>query len=162
MMDLELKHGTDPGYVSSLPAKVSFLIGPGVVSSKIRRLASHLLSPLKPAPQIHSHQNEIWSIKNTALFAQQFILASTAYELETSPMEGYDELRLKFQLNIPSEEYSVPLVLSIGYTSQEAKDAAPTAPVNIPKDNLPVKKRFSLHEITFEDQYGQLPQFTDN
>ena len=158
-MDLELKSGKDPAYVSSLPAKVSFLIGPGKISRGIRQLAGHLLSPIKASPQIHCHQNEVWSLKNTCLFAQQVILASAAYNLSTSPMEGFDELRVKYELQIPKDEYTVPLVVSIGYPEDYDKFDDSNGVYDPSTIAFPQKSRYPLSDIAFEDRYGKSPTF---
>jgi nitroreductase len=158
-MDLELQGGTDPGYVSSLPAKVSFLIGPGMLSKGIRKLASHLVSPLSPTPRIEFN-SEIWSIKNASLFSQQLIMAATAYGIASSPMEGFDERRVKFQLNIPYDEYTVPLIVSLGYIDKNRSNIAYVSePYDCQKDDFPKKRRFNLMKICYENQYGERPSF---
>ena len=71
------------------------------------------------------------------------MLACTSVGLSTSPMEGFDERRICSALKIPTERYKVPLVISVGYAKVE--------PVVIR-----TKKRYSLDDICYEDQFGQI------
>jgi nitroreductase len=161
MMKLELEGGTDPGYVSSLPAKVSFLIGPGMLSKGIRKLASHLVSPLSASPRIELN-SEIWSIKNASLFAQQVIMAATAYGISSAPMEGFDERRVKFQLGIPFDDYTIPMIVSLGYIDKNDSIGCLSyvnEPYDYKKGDFPKKRRFDLKKICYENQYGELPSF---
>eukprot|EP01039_Chlorochromonas_danica_P004304 gene4304-4724_t len=92
LMDLELSRGVDPAYVQTLPAKLNFLLGPGWLAHKIRSISSHLASPLTPSPVIPYGTQ--WAAKNTMFAAQQLLLAATALQLSSAPMEGFDERRI--------------------------------------------------------------------
>lgn len=150
LMALEESRGADAGYVASLPAKLSFLVGPGWLSHKIRSLTSHLASPLTPSPVIPYGAQ--WSTKNSMFAAQQLLLAATAHGLSSAPMEGFDERRICYQLQIPIEQYSVPLVVALGYAEGSQEDSAPSAP-------LTAKSRYPLESVCYEDRYGQAAQF---
>eukprot|EP00596_Hydrurales_sp_CCMP1899_P007545 CAMPEP_0119038114 /NCGR_PEP_ID=MMETSP1177-20130426/6826_1 /TAXON_ID=2985 /ORGANISM="Ochromonas sp, Strain CCMP1899" /LENGTH=184 /DNA_ID=CAMNT_0007000253 /DNA_START=41 /DNA_END=592 /DNA_ORIENTATION=+ len=53
LMALESSQGADSAYVSSLPSKLSFLLGNGGwLSSKVKVMATHLSSPINPAPVV--------------------------------------------------------------------------------------------------------------
>lgn len=149
-MNLELAHGADPGYVNSLPAKISLLLGGGLLSNTVRRLATHLLSPIVAAPSISS--TEVWSVKNTALVAQQFMLAATAYGLATAPMEGFDERRLCYQLKIPTCDYCVPMVVCVGYSIKED-----SAQISKESENRCAmqKVRFPLEDVAYSNSFGK-------
>ncbi|MFN7066097.1 MAG: nitroreductase family protein [Aquificaceae bacterium] len=72
------------------------------------------------------------SVRDTALFGMTIMITARAYGLETHPMEGYDEQRLKEFLGI--EDYKVvPMIIAIGY-----KDPTKTL--------LPRAYRFSFEE----------------
>ena len=175
-MDLETANGASAGYVSSLPAKITLLFGKGFISNRIRALGSHLLSPLKPSPLIRP-TNEVWAVKNTSFAAMQFMLAATSYGLRTLPMEGFDERRLAAILDIPLEDYSIPVVICVGHSDN-------------PDDNLPLlahtatttgtttstihstvnasnttkskeKVRFPASDICYIDRFGQTAGFTE-
>lgn len=119
LMDLELQHGADEASVASLPTRISFLFGQGWLSQKLRMTATHLLSPLIPSPVI-APSMDAWAAKNAAFAAQTYMFAATAYGLATAPMEGFDERRVGFVLDIPAERYIVPLVVCTGYARSEA------------------------------------------
>lgn len=162
-MDLETAHGAKPSYVSSLPAKVTLLVGKGAISNRLRAIGSHLLSPLSPAPVIRP-TNEAWGMKNAAFAAMQFMLAATACGLRTLPMEGFDERRLRAVLQIP-DEYAIPLVVCVGH-SADPQDPLPglaAAGLTSPSSNgagspLP-KARFALEDICYVDQFGKPARF---
>jgi len=140
LMDLELANGTDAGYVSSLPSKISFLLGKGAVASTLKATITHLLSPIQASPNIKpSYTNSAvgWSYKNTALAASTYMLAATAHGLTTAPMEGFDERRLCSALDIDQERYSIPLVISTGYALQQGSHS----------EEFPPKVRFPMEDI---------------
>lgn len=149
LMKLEMAQGKDESYIRTLPAKLNFLLGPGWISHKIRQLTSHLASPLTPAPVIPL--GEQWATKNTMFAAQTLLFAATAYGLATAPMEGFDERRICFQLGVPIEKYSIPLVVAVGY-SEELKGIEEVSDV-VPLSSS--KPRYPLDDVCFEDKYGQ-------
>lgn len=160
-MELELSNGADLSYVSSLPAKISFLLGDGLLSGALKKFGTHVLSPLKPSPKIHSI--ELWSVKNTALMAQQLMLGAVSLGLSTLPMEGFDERRIKSILSIPSS-YTIPLIISVGYSRnsninqifQEERTTLPDI------QSFPKKPRFSLEKICFDNIYGKKFNFSND
>lgn len=160
-MELELSNGADPSYVSSLPMKISFLLGEGMFSGALKKLGTHVLSPLKPSPKLHSH--ELWSVKNTALMAQQLMLGAVSLGLSTLPMEGFDERRIKSILSIPSSAYTIPLIISVGYSKNshriEIFQEERTTQQDI--ESYPKKPRFSLEKICFENVYGKNINFAN-
>jgi len=142
LMAIEAAGGADASYVNSLPAVLGTLFGNGGwLSTRIRRLATHLASPLAPAPLIPVDLTA-WAIKNTIFSAQTFLLACAADGVGTAPMEGFDERRLCFALNMPSERYTVPLVVAVGYPKGTAAVVRP-------------KKRYPLEDICYGDRYGE-------
>ncbi len=85
-------------------------------------LAKALLAPVmrcvKPMPSIPAVQKRYWLTKQVMLSAMTFMLASQAAGLSTSPMEGFDEGRVRKTLRIPST-YIVPVVIAVGYGVDE-------------------------------------------
>ncbi|EGD52444.1 nitroreductase [Thermoanaerobacter ethanolicus JW 200] len=65
------------------------------------------------------------AIRDSALFAMNVMIAARVYGLETHPMDGFDEDRLKEFLNIDKYMY-VPMIIAIGYKDPE-KDLLPRA-----------------------------------
>ena len=117
LMDLELSAGKSQEYVNGLPSKITFLLGKGWLSTKFRSVVTHLMSPVIASPNIRSTDSTTeWAYKNTALAAAAFMYSATAHGLATCPMEGFDERRLCFSLGIDMERYSVPMVVSTGYS----------------------------------------------
>jgi len=157
-MDLEREHGADLEYVHSIPSKLSFLLGRGVLSNSFRRLITHLTSPIAAAPKISSN-TESFAYKNTAFAGMQFMLAATAFGLSTSPMEGYDERRVCYSLKIPSEEYGVPFVVSIGYSaaSKLERYTEPQEGSELEENSkyFPVKPRYTMEDIFFSNYFGE-------
>lgn len=166
-MDLERSFGTDANYVASLPAKLNFLLGSGHIARGVKKLASHLLSPLRPMPVIDI-DNRAWAAKNVGFVAQQVMLACTAYGLTSTPMEGFDERRLCHQLQIPLDQFSVPLVLSVGYVQGTPADNILQTPIDLntlsndaenSRIDFPKKARFTLDSRCYENIYGRKISF---
>jgi len=147
LMELELKHGADPTYVSTLPQKISFLFGKGLLSQSFRTAVTHLISPLSATPVI-ADSTETWAVKNTCLAAQTFMLAATAHDVSTSPMEGFDERRLCFELKIPAERYSIPMIISCGYPK------ASTSSTSSASTSTTLKARYALSDVVFDGTYN--------
>jgi len=160
LMDLELQNGTDPSFVAKIPATLSFLVGDGWMAHKLKRLGTHIISPLSPTPRLHS--NEVWSVKNTALAAQQFMLAASALGLGSLPMEGFDERRVFYQLSIPPSSYTIPLIVSIGYSNNNMTIEEQSQQQNNEEfdvSGFTKKIRFNLDRVCYEDIYGQKISF---
>ncbi|MFN4013135.1 MAG: nitroreductase family protein [Aquificaceae bacterium] len=65
------------------------------------------------------------AVRDTALFGMTIMITARAFGLETHPMEGYDEQKLKEFLNI--EDYKVvPMIIAIGY-KDPSKELFPRA-----------------------------------
>ncbi len=73
------------------------------------------------------------AIRDSALFAMNIMILARMYGLETHPIEGFDEAKLKRFLGI-SKDRIVPMIISLGYPDQSKK-------------LLPRAYRFSFEEI---------------
>jgi hypothetical protein len=169
-------------YLSGLPAKITMSLGAGWVSNKLRALAMHLVSPLKPTPIIRP-TNHAWSALNTSFAAQHLMLAATAHGLRTIALEGFDERRLSAILGISLDSYSIPLMVCMGHSANPA-DVLPalalqgqgtplSSSCNSNSNSVaggdggkektttdhPKKVRFPLEEICFSERFGQPVQF---
>lgn len=145
LMKLELDANKSNEYVQSLPAKTSFLAGHTIAANKIKNIATTLLSPITGMPMLEPIN--AWSIKNTALACQTLMLSAAAHGYDSCPMEGYDARRMGYLLKIPLEEYSIPMIISIGEIDQEAEDK-----LNV--DNAAVRTRFPINDVFYTNQYG--------
>lgn len=142
VVQLETRHGTNPEYLKSLPYIAEMLLRKkGFFATKLKQLVSELRSPLVAMPTIAASA-DAWAAKNAGIAAQTLMLAATAHGLDTCCMEGFDERRLCSILSVPTERFSVPLLVSVGYPLQDA-----TQPV-------PKKIRFTLEDMCFIDKYG--------
>ncbi len=75
--------------------------------------------------------------KQTALAAQNFMLAASAHGLDTCPMEGLDERWVRKAVGLPGH-FSVPLIVPVGRTPEPSK----------------LSPRFPPEKIFHRDRYG--------
>jgi len=107
----------------------------------------------------------IW--KQTVLAADILMLAASAHGIQSCPMEGFDERRVKNVVGLPSN-YSVPLIVSLGYSSEHLEGRKRTPRLDPEKqffqnifgekmDNLvSMNEDFSDFLKEFRDKYGDL------
>ena len=161
LMKLELEHGTDPSYVSTLPSKISFLLGKGFLSNAFRATATHLMSPISPSPTIAANC-DAWAAKNASLAAQTYMLGASAFGLSTAPMEGFDERRIFYLLGIPQERYSVPLVVATGYAltltrPPPSSSSSDTNPNNTSSSYCALPASLLVLPACYHPQYSLVP-----
>ncbi len=72
-----------------------------------------LFTPVPQMPAVHRRE---WITRQVMLAAMNFMLAAEAAGLNTCPMEGFDEGRVRKVLNIP-RSHVVVLVIPLGYTA---------------------------------------------
>jgi nitroreductase len=60
----------------------------------------------------------VWAHKTTALACENYMLAMRAHGYDTCPMEGFDEVKIRRVLQLPSDA-EVTMVISAG---KRAKD----------------------------------------
>ncbi|MDI3519094.1 MAG: hypothetical protein PWQ34_1241 [Caldanaerobacter sp.] len=65
------------------------------------------------------------SIRDTARFAMNIMIVARVYDLETHPMDGFNEEKMKEFLGIDVEKI-VPMIITIGY-KDPSKDLLPRA-----------------------------------
>lgn len=142
-MALEIAAGTDAAYMRDLLVKINVLLGNGGwVAGKVRSIATEIASALSPSPVVHRNPVS-WSVKNTIFPAQTFMLLATAHGLGTAPMEGFDERRLCYALGVPMAQYTVPLIVSIGYPTSVVKTYGGDKS----------KRRYRLEDMCYTDKY---------
>lgn len=79
----------------------------GLLKRQLVRLAA-LRKPLMRTPNSRA-QMRIWAVKSTSLAAENLMLAFQSHGYSTCPMEGFDEVRLRKVLDIPSQ--AIPIML---------------------------------------------------
>lgn len=157
-MKMMQETGETPSAISAFYNKIVLMFGRGALSKRLRSIGSHLLSPIMPTPVI-TCSNEGWAMKNACLMAQQLMLVATAYGVRTAPMEGFDERRLSAIINLDSNEYCIPIVISMGYSAQQ-HDPIYSYIGNV--DDIPSMKdhdnskklRFPFNYIFHKEQFG--------
>ena len=158
LVELERQHGKTLDSMEAFVSSVKLLYDNSIVTRKVKALATHLLSPLRPTPVVPSN-NHTWAIKNCMLMAQQLMLVATAYGLSTGPMEGFDERRVSYILGIPLQRYAIPLIINIGYSIEstdsrgDSNDEGSSDYYRI-AENVPKKLRFPVEDICYLNKYG--------
>ena len=96
----------------------------------LKRISVALRRFSKPTPHVVTtdEQARTYVKAQTMLSAQNFMIAAKSIGLDTSPMEGFDEKRLKHLLAIP-KSMSVPLIISLGYASEDGRGKSVRIPV---------------------------------
>lgn len=95
-----------------------------------------LFRPL-PDPSLTRRQREVWSVRQAALAAQTFMLLAAARRIDTGPMEGFDEGRVRRVLGIP-RRYTVAIIVTVGRSA--------------PHDR-PRRLRLPLSEILHQERF---------
>lgn len=62
----------------------------------------------------NSVKRQLFAVKNASLFAMNLMIAAKGLGLDTHPMDGFDELCVKKEFNIP-EDKIVPMLIAVGY-----------------------------------------------
>lgn len=70
--------------------------------------------------ELDSLKRKIFAVKNTALFAMNFMIAAKGYGLETHPMDGFNEEAIKEEFGI-SKDKIIPMLIAIGYLREGVK-----------------------------------------
>ncbi|MDR3606374.1 MAG: nitroreductase family protein [Oligoflexia bacterium] len=89
--------------------------GPFGLRGLLKRILFFWTGLSKPTPRepVSRHDMEVWATKSTALACENFMLAIRAYGYDTCPMEGFDSVRVRRLLDIPSDAL-IPMIISVG------------------------------------------------
>lgn len=91
-----------------------YTTGPLGVLGPLKRMASRLLSLVRPTPNLMSRADlRVMAHKSTALAAATFMLALRAEGYDSCPMEGFDPWRAKALLGLPRGA-EVSMFLAVG------------------------------------------------
>ena len=111
--------------------RLYFRMGPFGVFGFLKRLALPFLRLRHPFPAPLGSREDVrhYVCAQTMLAAQNAMLAAKSVGLETCPMEGFDEHRLKLLLSIP-KNFAVPLIMPLGFKHpQSAPERTYRAPL---------------------------------
>ena len=89
--------------------------GPWGVVGLIKKVLFFARGFVTPTPREPTSQNQmrIWAIKTVALACENLMLAFRAHGFDSCPMEGFDSVRIKSLLQLPSDA-EVVMVVSAG------------------------------------------------
>jgi len=99
------------------------------ISWLAKLIGAPLLRLFTPMPVLPAVYKRNWLTKQVSLAAMNFMLAAEAAGLATSPIEGFDEWRVKRALGIPWY-HVVPIVIPVGYAAE----------ANITKSRFPLEE----------------------
>lgn len=117
--------------------KLLFKTGPLGIYGLGKKITVPIRRLFRPTPTVITSPQEAahYVRSHTMLAAMNFMIAAKSIGLDTSPMEGFDEERLKKLLAIPAS-MTVPVIISIGYPLDDE-----TPP---PSVRLPLEEKLSL------------------
>lgn len=70
--------------------------------------------PFKLYGDRDSLARKLFAVKNTSFFAMSIMTAARGFGLETHPMDGFEETKVKEEFNIPHDRI-IPLFIAVGY-----------------------------------------------
>lgn len=83
----------------------------GYIKPEMRQPYSGMMDSLYGARD--SQTRKFFAVKNASLFAMTLMIAARGLGLETHPMDGFDEAKLKKEFNIP-EDKLIPMLVAVG------------------------------------------------
>ena len=85
-----------------------------------------LFTPLPHLPAVHKR---FWLTKQVMLSVMNTLLAAEAAGLSCSPIEGFDEWRVKYHLGIPYS-HIVPMIVCVGYSLDQEVSSKTRLPLD--------------------------------
>ncbi len=143
-----LKIAVEQGALSSQAAKryrntvrLLFLTGPLNVIGFFKNIGATLHHLMRPTPKIIATKSEAghYVMSQTMLAAATFMIAAKAAGLDTSPMEGFDEYRLKKLLAIPPR-MRVGIIVAVGYAAETGD--------KVMSVRLPLEEKLSINQFS--------------
>ncbi len=122
VLELSRKSGALPEEVCRFYRKnvdLLFRTGPFGLFGFLKKFGIPLRRLLKPTPSAITSPTDARNYvkAQTMLSAATFMIAARSFGLDTSPMEGFDESRVRRILKIPAS-MSVPVMIALGYADQ--------------------------------------------
>lgn len=137
----------DVNYMAMLPVASSFLTEGGSNNFIVKAVADALSANVQPMPTMESIES--WSVKNSSLMTQMYVMAAQSHGLGTCIMEGFDARRAQQILRIPPDRYTLPLMVATGYDFFNENENA-------------VTPRLPLDQIFFGNTFGAPLSCLDN
>lgn len=88
----------------------------GYMKPEMRETYRTMVYQLQGEPE--SLKRKFFAIKNTALFAMNLMIAAKGLDLDTHPMDGFDEDCIKKEFNIPKDKI-IPMLIAVGYLKKD-------------------------------------------
>lgn len=128
--------------------QLQFFLGPFALFGWIKSIFVVLRRLRKPTPTVVTSKQDAghYVMAQTMLCAATFMLAAKAAGLDTCPMEGFDEYRIKKLLKIPPS-MRVPIIIPIGY-AMELDECQQSIRLSV-EEKMSIDQ-FSLHGILTE------------
>jgi nitroreductase len=123
--------------IAHLPHAIKLFAGEGALSGAMRCGLASAVSPIHAVPNYVP--TVAWSFKQTMLAVQTLMLACQSHGVDTCPMEGFDDSRVKRALDIP-DRYSVAVMVSAGFSTTPEATPMP---------------RLSTSELFFSEKFGE-------
>lgn len=113
--------------------KLLFMTGPLGLIGLGKRIAVPIARMFRPVPNViaSSAGARAYVSSQTMLAAATFMIAAKAAGIDTNPMEGFDESRVKRLLGIPAR-MSVPIMIAAGY-GLDSPDRARSVRLELPE-----------------------------
>ena len=108
----------------------AFALGPLGLLGLARALFLPLRRLFTPTPTLPVSRGGLraYAVKQTMLAVQTFMLAAAGAGLDTCPMEGFDEVRIKRLLGIP-RRMTIPVIVAVGYAQEDLPPKPPRFPL---------------------------------
>ena len=129
--------------------RVLFRNGPAGSIGFAKRILIPFLRFTRPTPNVISSRSEaIQYVRAQTMFAAStFMIAAKSIGLDTSPMEGFDEERLKKLLAVP-KSMSIPIIIAVGHPLDDTAYS--------PGTRLPLDQKLSLDLFPNKVKEGSL------
>ncbi len=121
--------------------KWHFFIGPYGIFGIFKKIALLIRGLFKPTPHLLCSKQDVESYvsSQTMLAASTFMIAARGAGLDTSPMQGFDEERMRKLLAVP-DRFKIPVIIAVGFPLD------PTAQVE--SYRVPLEKKVCIDLFT--------------
>lgn len=148
VLELGRKSGAMPDKLIRMYRKnvnLMFRTGPFGLFGLIKKLGTPLVRVFRSTPRALTSFKDArhYVCSQTMLAAATFMIAARSVGLDTSPMEGFDERRVKKILKIPPA-MSVPIIVALGYSND-----AEESPRSV---RIPLTEKVRINSFPKEEQ----------
>jgi nitroreductase len=130
-----------------LSIPISFMVRVGV------RVTNLIIGKWVVVPTLSSA--ETWATKNTMLVAMAYMIACSARDIATCPMEGIRGPGIRRALKIP-RRYSIPIIIATGNPLIRKESNSDDVGMDHGKPGTSAETpRYTMSEMIFQDTFGQ-------